>query len=110
MKRLFPCVLLAAVLAACSGSGPPSDAEVEAAMKARVHSSFGADEEPLVAVKTAKNRQCRPVDGGAFLCDVDVELATAGGATTTSEAELRMVRDGGQWTFDPNQALQMEAK
>jgi hypothetical protein len=94
-------------LAGCAG-GPPTDADVEAAMKARVAMDSGADDSTHLL--SAKNTGCRPDDDGAYLCDVTVVMDVTTVGKMTATAQLRMVKSGERWTFDPKQVVSMQGE
>jgi hypothetical protein len=94
-----------AMLTACSGG--PSDADVEAAMKARISEMDGGD--AAATVLSAHNTGCRS-SGGAYTCDVEVEMALQGMGNMKSVAQLRMIQKNGRWTYDDHQVLSMQGQ
>jgi hypothetical protein len=105
--RLLLATSLATLLAACAGG--PTDAEVEAAMKARIEGMASGDDAP--SVTSAKNRGCTAgsVDG-TYSCEVELDLVMPGMGAMKNVGTLTMVQDGGKWTYDKGQVVSMQPR
>jgi hypothetical protein len=98
---------LATLLAACASG--PTDADVEAAMKARIEGMDSGSDAPTVS--SAKNRGCTAgsVDG-TYSCEVVVDLVMPGMGAMKNVGTLTMVQDGGKWTYDKGQVVSMQPR
>ncbi|MGH8677260.1 MAG: hypothetical protein ACREUQ_02765 [Burkholderiales bacterium] len=102
-------LLILSCLAGLTGcAGGPSDAEVEAAMKARIEDMNSGSGEPGMSVLSAKNTGCTGgTADGTYVCDVDVEISMPPAGTIKKTAHLNMIQEGGAWTYDKQQVLSM---
>jgi hypothetical protein len=106
LKLLLAAITLA-LLAGCGGG--PTDADVEAAMKARINEMDSGADAP--SVTSAKNLGCTAgsVDG-TYSCEVEVELDMSPVGKTANIATLTMVQAGDKWTYDKGQVVSMRPK
>jgi hypothetical protein len=107
VAKLLLATSFATLLAGCASG--PTDAEVEAAMKARIEGMDSGNDAP--SVTSAKNRGCTAGSAdGTYSCEVEVDLVVPGMGAMKNVGQLTMVQDGGKWTYDKGQVVSMQPR